>query len=93
MSIRVKTLGTGISSIAYEGRPLSRARSIAKEKAVFAAFKIIATIVVAALSVIAAIAESTHPLLFTCLVGAFVAGAVGAEIFRSHRSRSVRSQA
>lgn len=91
MSIRVMTLGTGIV-YRLRGRPLSEGQEYAKEQAVFAAFKIIVTIGVAALSVIAAIAESTHPLLFTCLVGAFVAGAVGAEVFRSHRDRSVRSQ-
>ena len=57
----------------------------------FAAFKIIATLLLACASVLAAIVESRHPLLFGCLCAAFVAGVVGAEVLRAHRSRTVRS--
>ncbi len=57
----------------------------------FAAFKIIGTLLLACASVIAAIVESAHPLLFGCLCAAFVAGIVGAEGLRSYRNRIVRS--
>jgi uncharacterized membrane protein YccC len=60
-------------------------------RVVFAAFKIIGTLLLACVSVIAAIAESSHPLVFGCLCVAFVAGVVGAEILRAYRARSVRS--
>jgi len=58
---------------------------------VFAAFKIIGTLLLACASVIAAIVESGHPVLFACLCAAFVIGIVGAEVVRVHRSRTVRS--
>lgn len=57
----------------------------------FAAFKIIATFLLACASVVAAIVESGHPLLFGCLCVAFFAGVGGAEFFRAHRTRTVRS--
>ena len=59
----------------------------------FAVFKIVATIVLACGSVVAAILESRHPTLFSCLVAAFVVGAVASEVFRSYRNGSVRSSA
>jgi hypothetical protein len=58
---------------------------------VFAAFKIVAAFLLACASVVAAIVESGHPLLFGCSCVAFVAGIVGAEALRVHRNRSVRS--
>jgi hypothetical protein len=58
---------------------------------VFAAFKIIGTLVLACASVIAAIVESGHPVLFGCLCAAFVAGIVGAEALRVYRNHNVRS--
>jgi hypothetical protein len=58
---------------------------------VFAAFKIIATFLLACASVLAAIVESRHPFLFGCLCAAFAAGVVGAEALRAYRSRTVRS--
>ena len=57
----------------------------------FAVFKLVATLVLAMGSVIAAIVESRHPLLFSCLVLAFVCGASAAEALRAHRNRTVRS--
>ena len=57
----------------------------------FAAFKVIGTFLLACVSIVAAIWNSKHPLLFSCACGAFVIGIVGAEIFRAHRSRTVRS--
>jgi hypothetical protein len=58
---------------------------------VFAAFKIIGAFLLACASVIAAIVESGHPVLFGCLCAAFVAGIVGAEGYRAYRNRIVRS--
>jgi hypothetical protein len=58
---------------------------------VFAVFKLVATLVLALGSVVAAIIESRHPILFSCLVAAFVAGAIASELLRAHRNRSVRS--
>jgi hypothetical protein len=58
---------------------------------VFAAFKIIGTFLVACASVIAAIVESGHPVLFGCLCGAFVVGIVGAEGYHAYRNHTVRS--
>jgi hypothetical protein len=57
----------------------------------FAAFKIVTTVVIACVSVIAAIAESGHPTLFTCLFAAFTLGAVAAEGIRVYRRQTVRS--
>lgn len=57
----------------------------------FAAIKVIGTFVLACVSVAAAVVESGHPVLFCCLCIAFVVGAVGAEAFRAHRNRTVRS--
>lgn len=57
----------------------------------FAAFKIIGTLLLACASVIAAIVESGHPVLFGCLCAAFVIGIVGAEALRVYRNRTVRS--
>ena len=57
----------------------------------FAAFKIIATFVLACVSVIAAIVETGHPVLFGCLCVAFVAGVLGAEAVRAYRNHSVRA--
>jgi hypothetical protein len=58
---------------------------------VFALFKIVATFVLACLSVIAAVLESRHPTLFACLVAAFVGGAFASEVVRTYRNRTVRS--
>jgi hypothetical protein len=58
---------------------------------VFAAFKVTVTFLLACASVVAAIVESGHPLLFGCSCGAFVAGIFGAEILRAYRNRAVRS--
>jgi hypothetical protein len=58
---------------------------------VFAAFKVIATLLVACTSVIAAIVESGHPLLFGCLCAAFMVGIVAAEGYRFYRNHTVRS--
>jgi uncharacterized membrane protein YjjB (DUF3815 family) len=58
---------------------------------VFAALKVIATILLACASIAVAICESGHPLLFGVACAAFVVGIVGAEIFRVYRNRSVRS--
>ena len=57
----------------------------------FAAFKVIGTLLLACVSIVAAILESGHPVLFGCACVAFVVGIVGAEIFRSYRNRTVRS--
>ena len=57
----------------------------------FAAFKIVVTFLVACVSVIAAIVESNHPILFGCACAAFLIGIVGAEGLRAYRSRTVRS--
>jgi hypothetical protein len=62
-----------------------------KGVSVLAAFKIVLTFLVASASVIAAIVESGHPLLFGCLSGAFVVGIVGSEGYRWYRNNSVRS--
>jgi len=58
---------------------------------VFAAFKIIATVLLACASVAAAIVESAHPLLFACLFTAFLVGIFGAEGYRWYRNHTVRS--
>jgi hypothetical protein len=58
---------------------------------VFAAFKIIGTLLLACASVIAAIVESGHPVLFGCLCAAFVVGIAGAEGYRVYRRHTVRS--
>jgi hypothetical protein len=58
---------------------------------VFAAFKIVLTFLVACASVVAAIVESGHPLLFGCLSGAFAIGIFGAEGYRWYRNHTVRS--
>jgi hypothetical protein len=58
---------------------------------VFAVFKIITAFLLACVSVVAAIVESGHPALFSCLFAAFIVGAVAAEVVRVHRSRTVRS--
>jgi len=58
---------------------------------VFAAFKILATFVLACVSVVVAIVESGHPLLFGCAGAAFVIGIVGSELFRAYRNHTVRS--
>ena len=57
----------------------------------FAAFKIIGTFLLACASIVAAIWESGHPLLFGCACAAFVAGLIGAEVFRAYRNGTVRS--
>ena len=57
----------------------------------FAVFKLVAKLVLALGSVVAAILESRHPVLFSCLVAAFVAGAIASELLRAHRTRTVRS--
>jgi hypothetical protein len=62
-----------------------------EDRVVFAAFKIIGTLVLACASVIAALVESGHPVLFGCLCAAFVAGIVGAEALRVYRNHNVRS--
>ena len=62
-----------------------------EERVVFAAFKIIGTVLLACASVIAAIVESGHPVLFGCLCAAFVGGIVAAEGIRAHRKHNVRS--
>jgi uncharacterized membrane protein YccC len=58
---------------------------------VFAAFKVIGTFLLACVSVIAAIVESRHPVLFGCACVAFVLGIVGAEVLRVRRNRTVRT--
>jgi hypothetical protein len=58
---------------------------------VFAALKITATFVIACVSLVAAIVGSGHPALFGCLCAAFVTGALGAEVVRAHRRKTVRS--
>jgi hypothetical protein len=58
---------------------------------VFAAFKVIGSFVLACASIVAAIWESGHPLLFGCASVAFVIGLIGAELFRAYRNRTVRS--
>ena len=57
----------------------------------FAAFKIIAAIMLACASVVAAIVESEHPLVFGCICAAFAVGIVGAEGYRWYRNNTVRS--
>ncbi len=57
----------------------------------FAALKISATFVVACVSVVAAVVESGHPMLFGCVCAAFLAGVMGAEGFRAYRQNTVRS--
>jgi len=58
---------------------------------VLAAFKIVLTFLVASASVIAAIVESAHPLLFGCLSAAFGLGIIGSEGYRWYRNNTVRS--
>jgi hypothetical protein len=58
---------------------------------VFAAIKIVLTFLLACASVIAAIVESGHPLLFGCLCAAFAGGIIGSEVFRWYRNNNVRS--
>jgi hypothetical protein len=58
---------------------------------VFAAFKVIGTFLLACVSIIAAIVESGHPILFGGACAAFILGIVGAEAFRAYRNRTVRS--
>jgi hypothetical protein len=58
---------------------------------VFAAFKIIGTFVLACVSVVAAIVESKHPVIFGCASAAFVVGIVGSEALRAYRNRTVRT--
>jgi hypothetical protein len=58
---------------------------------VFAAFKILLTLLVACAAGFAAIVESGHPLLIGCLSAAFVIGIVGSEGYRWYRNNSVRS--
>ncbi|HEY6484574.1 MAG TPA: hypothetical protein VIY54_13705 [Steroidobacteraceae bacterium] len=57
----------------------------------FAAFKIAVTFALACASVVAAIVESGHPLLFGCLCIAFILGVVAAETHRGLRKQAVRS--
>ena len=57
----------------------------------FAAFKIVLSLLVACASVVAAVFESDHPLLFGCLCGAFGIGIFGSELYRWYRNNSVRS--
>lgn len=57
----------------------------------FAAFKVVAAVVIACASVIAAIVESAHPTLFCCLFVAFILGAIAAEGLRAYRRRTIRS--
>ena len=57
----------------------------------FAAFKVIGTFLLACVSIIAAIVESKHPLLFGCAGVAFVVGIVGSEALRAYRKRTVRT--
>ncbi len=64
---------------------------IGQESVVFAAFKFIATFIVACISVIAAIVESGHPWLLGCACAAFGVGALSAEAVRVYRSNTVRS--
>jgi hypothetical protein len=58
---------------------------------VLAAFKIVLTFLVACASVVAAVVESGHPLLFGCLSAAFAVGIIGSEGYRWYRNNSVRS--
>jgi hypothetical protein len=58
---------------------------------VFAALKIVLSLLVARASVVAAVFESAHPLLFGCLCGAFAVGIFGSEVYRWFRNNSVRS--
>jgi len=58
---------------------------------VFAAFKVIGAFLLACVSVVGAIMESRHPVLFGFACAAFVLGMVGAEALRVHRNRTVRS--
>lgn len=57
----------------------------------FAAFKILATFLVACVSVVVAVVESGHPLLIGCSGAAFLIGLASAEIFRVYRNHTVRS--
>ena len=57
----------------------------------FAAFKVVGSFLLACASIVAAIWESGHPLLFACAGVAFVIGLLGAELFRAYRNRTVRS--
>ena len=57
----------------------------------FAAFKVMATFLVACVSVGAAIVKSGHPLLFSCLCAAFLVGVFGAEAVQLYRKHTVRS--
>jgi hypothetical protein len=58
---------------------------------VFAGIKVIGTFLLACASIVAAIWESGHPMLFGCACVAFLVGIIGAEAFRAHRNRTVRS--
>jgi hypothetical protein len=56
----------------------------------FAAVKIILTLVITCGSLIAVIAESTHPQFVACVYVAFAVGVIAAEAVRARRQRSVR---
>jgi hypothetical protein len=58
---------------------------------VLAAFKVIGTFLVACVSIIAAIMESNHPILFGGACAAFLLGIASAEGMRAYRNRTVRS--
>ena len=57
----------------------------------FAAFKIVATFLLACVSVVVAILQSGHPVLFGCSGAAFVIGITSAELVRVYRNHTVRS--
>ena len=57
----------------------------------FAAVKVIGTFLLACVSVIAAILESNHPVLFAGAGTAFLLGIALAEGLRAYRNRVVRS--
>jgi len=56
----------------------------------FAAVKIIVALVVACGSVIAVVAESTHPGFVTCFCVAFAVGVIAGEVVKARRRRAVR---
>ena len=57
----------------------------------FAAVKVILAVGIACGTLIATIAQATHPELVACFWVAFACGAIAAEGVRAHRQRSIRS--
>ena len=56
----------------------------------FAAVKVILAVAVGCGTLIASIVETPYPRFAACFWGAFLLGAIAAELIRAHRQRSIR---